>query len=69
MTIDLHGYHPREIVWNGVLGRIIQQAWEMGEPYLYLIHGHGAIEGSRLDLSTRILVLSACKSAVLCDTK
>ena len=29
MKIDLHGYHPAEIVFNGVLGTIIQQAWEM----------------------------------------
>ena len=45
MTIDLHGYHPREIVWNGVLERIIQQAWEMGETCLYFIHGHGRNRG------------------------
>jgi hypothetical protein len=45
LTIDLHGYHPREIVWNGVLAKLIQQAWEMGEPFLYLIHGHGRNRG------------------------
>jgi hypothetical protein len=45
LTIDLHGYHPREIVWNGVLGKIIQQAWEMGESCLYFIHGHGRNRG------------------------
>ncbi len=45
MTIDLHGYHPSAIVWNGVLNKIVQQSWEMGEPYLYLIHGHGRNRG------------------------
>lgn len=45
MTIDLHGYHPSDIVWNGVLDRIIQQAWEMGEKELSLIHGHGRNRG------------------------
>ncbi len=42
MEIDLHGYHPRDIVWSGVLERIVQQAWEMGEAELTLIHGHGS---------------------------
>lgn len=32
-------------MWSGVLGKIIQQSWEMGEPYLYLIHGHGRNRG------------------------
>ena len=41
MEIDLHGYHPAEIVFNGVLSKILQQAWEMGESDLTLIHGHG----------------------------
>lgn len=45
VTIDLHGYYPAEIVWSGVLKAIIQQSWEMGEPYLYLIHGHGRNRG------------------------
>ena len=45
MTIDLHGYHPADIVWNGVLEKVIQQSWEMGEPQLYLIHGHGRNRG------------------------
>jgi len=40
MEIDLHGYHPSDIVWNGVLAKIVQQAWEMGERRLCLIHGH-----------------------------
>jgi len=41
MEIDLHGYHPAEIVFNGTLGKIAQQAWEMGEDELTVIHGHG----------------------------
>jgi len=45
MQIDLHGYHPAEIVWNGLLGKIVQQAWEMGERELILIHGHGRNRG------------------------
>jgi hypothetical protein len=45
MEIDLHGYHPRDIVWSGVLERIVQQAWEMGESELTLIHGHGRNRG------------------------
>lgn len=39
MRIDLHGYHPAEIVFNGTLAKIFQQAWEMGEDKLTLIHG------------------------------
>lgn len=31
MQIDLHGYHPAEIVWSAVLAKIVEQAWEMGE--------------------------------------
>jgi hypothetical protein len=45
LTIDLHGYHPAEIVRSGVLAKVIQQSWEMGEPYLYVIHGHGRNRG------------------------
>lgn len=45
MEIDLHGYHPRDIVWNGVLVKIVQQVWEMGESHLRLIHGHGRNRG------------------------
>lgn len=40
-----HSLFSAAIVWNGVLGMIIQQAWEMGEPYLHLIHGHGRNRG------------------------
>src|SRR6201997_220898 len=46
MRIDLHhGYHPRQIVWNGVLAELVEQAWEMGESELILIHGHGRNRG------------------------
>jgi hypothetical protein len=45
MRIDLHGYHPAEIVFNGTLGKIAQQLWEMGESDLTLIHGHGRNRG------------------------
>ena len=45
MQIDLHGYHPREIVWNGALLAIVEQAWETGESELILIHGHGSNRG------------------------
>ena len=41
MEIDLHGYHPDEIVHDELLDKIVQQAWEMGETRLCLIHGHG----------------------------
>jgi hypothetical protein len=37
MEIDLHGYHPAEIVFNGVLADILKQAWEMGETELTLL--------------------------------
>jgi hypothetical protein len=45
MQIDLHGYHPSAIVWNGVLAKLVQQAWELGERELILIHGHGRNRG------------------------
>ncbi len=45
MEIDLHGYHPAEIVFNGTLGKIVRQTWEMGESELTLIHGHGRNRG------------------------
>jgi hypothetical protein len=45
MQIDLHGYHPGDIVFSGVLSEIIRQAWEMGEASLSLIHGHGRNRG------------------------
>jgi hypothetical protein len=45
MELDLHGYHPSQIVWSDVLTKIIEQAWEMGETHLMLIHGHGRNRG------------------------
>ena len=45
MEIDLHGYHPLDIVGGDVLRKIIQQVWEMGESRLDLIHGHGRNRG------------------------
>ena len=45
MEIDLHRYHPKEIVFNGVLGILVQQCWEMGETESTLIHGHGRNRG------------------------
>ena len=45
MRIDLHGYRPSEIVWNGRLIEIVRQCWEMGETELELIHGHGRARG------------------------
>jgi hypothetical protein len=44
-SIDLHGYHPSEIVGSGILTKIIQQAWEMGVSELQFIHGHGRNRG------------------------
>ena len=45
MEIDLHGFHPSEIVQTDVLKKIIQQTWDMGDTYLTLIHGHGRNRG------------------------
>jgi len=45
IKMDLHGYHPSEIVQTDVLKKIIQQTWEMGEDYVTLIHGHGRNRG------------------------
>jgi hypothetical protein len=45
MEIDLHGYHPRDVIETGILARIVQQSWEMGEAEIYFIHGHGRRRG------------------------
>ena len=45
MEIDLHGYHPADIVFNGVLNKLVKQAWETGAHNLRLIHGHGRNRG------------------------
>jgi hypothetical protein len=39
VEVDLHGYFPGDI-YNGLLTRIVQQAWEVGAGELVLIHGH-----------------------------
>ncbi len=44
MEIDLHDYHPSEIVGD-ILTKIVKQTWEMGDSYLRLIHGHGRNRG------------------------
>jgi hypothetical protein len=45
VRIDLHGYRPAEVMRNGLLMKIVQQCWEMGESELRLIHGHGRARG------------------------
>ena len=45
VKIDLHGFHPREIIDTGVLREIVRQVWEMGEDSLTLVHGHGRNRG------------------------
>jgi hypothetical protein len=42
--IDLHGYHPRDIV-GAPLAAIVVQAWELGADRIRLIHGHGRMRG------------------------
>jgi hypothetical protein len=53
MHIVLHGYHPRQIVWNGVLVELVEQASEMGESELILIHGHG--RNGAIEVSHQVL--------------
>ncbi len=45
MEVDLHGFHPSQIVRSGWLYKLVQQTWEMGEERLTLIHGHGRNRG------------------------
>jgi hypothetical protein len=33
------------LVWSGVLAKVVQQVWEMGESHLCFIHGHGRNRG------------------------
>ncbi len=40
MQVDLHGYHPNDLA-DRTLAQIVDQAWEMGETTLTIIHGHG----------------------------
>jgi hypothetical protein len=44
VKIDLHGYHPSDIV-GPTLAKIVEQAWETGAEKLRLIHGHGRGRG------------------------
>jgi hypothetical protein len=46
LEIDLHGYHPRDIIWPSVLTNVVQQAWETGEASRTIIHGHGRYRGN-----------------------
>jgi len=45
MEVDLHGFHPSQIIMNGWLYKLVEQTWEMGEARLTLIHGHGRNRG------------------------
>jgi hypothetical protein len=45
MEIDLHGYHPSEILDNGTFLRIVHKAWKTGERQPIFIHGHGRNRG------------------------
>jgi hypothetical protein len=45
MEIDFHGHYPRDVIDTGILHRIVQQAWEMSEPQISFIHGHGRNRG------------------------
>jgi hypothetical protein len=45
VQIDFHGYRPSDLTRNGLLIKIVQQCWEMGETELRLIHGHGRARG------------------------
>src|SRR5689334_9250833 len=45
MEFDLHGHHPDDVLSDGRFERLVQQVWEMGEPHLRLIHGHGRGRG------------------------
>ena len=45
LEVDLHGFHPSQILRTGFLHKLVQQSWEMGEIKLTLIHGHGRNRG------------------------
>jgi hypothetical protein len=45
MEVDLHGFHPSQIIKTGFLHKLIHQCWEMCEVSLTLIHGHGRDRG------------------------
>jgi hypothetical protein len=44
VKIDLHGYHPSDIV-GPPLAKLIEQAWEIGADRICFIHGHGRARG------------------------
>ena len=44
LDIDLHSYHPDDI-HDGLMSKVIEQAWEMGTKRVRLIHGHGHNRG------------------------
>jgi hypothetical protein len=44
VKIDLHGYHPSDIV-GLPMSKVIEQAWEMGADRICFIHGHGRARG------------------------
>lgn len=37
MEVDLHGFHPSQIVKSGWLHKLVQRPWEIGEERLTLI--------------------------------
>jgi hypothetical protein len=45
MDFNLHGYHPNDILSGDRFHQILNQAWEMGEPSVLFIHGHGRNRG------------------------
>jgi hypothetical protein len=45
VKIDLHGYHPHDIVGDDPLTKIIRQEWESGTERIQFIHGHGHARG------------------------
>jgi hypothetical protein len=44
VKIDLHGYHPSDIV-GPPMAKLIEQAWKMGAERICFIHGHGRARG------------------------
>lgn len=44
VTIDLHGYHPSDVV-GPPLAHMVEQAWQMGAERIRFIHGHGRARG------------------------
>lgn len=45
MEIDLHGYHPSDVVDTVLFDQVVQQCWEMGKGEIWFIHGHGRNRG------------------------